>query len=118
VQIFEGGMVERFPRNKTHLTSKLCHPGQGPGIQSFRNNQPSVQNNRHHFLDNRIIIPKHSANSFIALSLAATGFGAIILRSSLTRLRMTAGRPPATQVLQMRPIPPIIYRCYEKIVER
>ncbi len=56
-------------------------------------------------LDNRIKYPIHSAISFIPLSLAATGFSAIILRSSLTRLRMTAGRPPASQVLQMRPIP-------------
>jgi len=108
VQIFEGGMVERFPRNKTHLTSKLCHPGQGPGIQSFRNNQPSVQNNRHHFFDNRKKYPIHSAISFIAPSLAATGFGAIILRSSLTRLRMTAGRPTPERGMQMRP-PSIIY---------
>ena len=56
-------------------------------------------------LDNRIKYPIHSSISFIPLSLAATGFSAIILRSSLTRLRMTAGRPPASQVLQMRPIP-------------
>jgi hypothetical protein len=51
--------------------------------------------------------------SFIAPSLAATGIGAIILRSSLTGLRMTAGRPSESQVLQMRPTS-IIYRCYEK----
>ena len=56
-------------------------------------------------LDNRIKYPIHSSISFIPPALAATCFSAIILRSSLTGLRMTAGRPPASQVLQMRPIP-------------
>jgi hypothetical protein len=54
------------------------------------------------------IICQHSCFSFIAPSLAATGFGAIILRSSLTGLRMTAGRPTPEREMQMRPIP-LIY---------
>jgi len=42
---------------------------------------------------------------FIAPSLAATAFGAIILKSSLTGLRMTAGRPRQEPGNQMRAIP-------------
>jgi len=38
------------------------------------------------------IICQNTRYSFIAPSLAATGFGAIILRSSLTGLRMTHGK--------------------------
>jgi hypothetical protein len=38
------------------------------------------------------IICQQSCFSFIAPSLAATGFGAIILRSSLTGLRKTYGK--------------------------
>jgi|GEM_PF-1536647 hypothetical protein len=74
----------------------------------------SPQKNLHHFFDNRINKPIHSTISFIAPSLAATAFGAIILRSSLTRLRMTAGRPTPERVMQMRPAPSIIYRCYDR----
>jgi len=45
-----------------------------------------TKNNRHQLFDNRKKYPIHSAISFTPPSLAATGFGAIILRSSLTRL--------------------------------
>jgi hypothetical protein len=74
----------------------------------------SPQKNLHHFFDNRINKPIHSTISFIAPSLAATAFGAIILRSSLTGLRMTAGKPTPERVMQMRPAPSIIYRCYDR----
>ena len=60
---------------------------------------------------------QQSRISFIAPAFAATGFDAIILRSSLTRLRMTPGRPLSVRVMQMRHKLPHIYRCYEKIVE-
>jgi hypothetical protein len=63
------------------------------------------------------IICQHSCFSFIAPSLAATGFGAIILRSSLTGLRMTAGRPMPEPGMRMM-LTLHIYRCYDQVVER
>jgi hypothetical protein len=48
------------------------------------------------------IICQNTRFSFIASSLAATGFGAIILRSSLTGLRMTPGRYRLSCSLQTR----------------
>jgi len=52
------------------------------------------------------IIYQQSRFSFIAPAFAATGFCAIILRSSLTRLRMTPRISRQGRVMQMRPTPP------------
>jgi hypothetical protein len=52
---------------------------------------------------------QQSRFSFIAPAFAATGFDAIILRSSLTRLRMTPRISRQGRVMQMRPTPPPIY---------
>jgi hypothetical protein len=97
-----------------HANPPFVYRFASSGAINYFHNSIQPPKNRHQFLDNRINKPILSAISFIAPSLAATAFGAIILRSSLTRLRMTAGRPTPERVMQMRPAPSIIYRCYDR----